>query len=287
MTLLHDVGPIVVDAGMEDARPAVNELTTRSLAHSAMTASEQLAEQQRREDTAVRGDLEAMRAFLGDHMPENTDFYLCGDPEEAGVSRDALIDLEGRGYQDSGYGERAEGKRLFDEAYRGYEQHSGLRYVILGEKQQTEDGEKVKPLAFFNYFKVGEHHGPEWAEAAAEVEMRHGLEQTPDIYIFSKLVRDPDQRRTIGDLHRLALASTLVALAKASSAGVYVETQAQPATRAMVRRAGPQYVPGLEIALDQELDVDDEGGKPSKMLIYVPSPPQQPVEAERLQDEQR
>ncbi|HEX7963033.1 MAG TPA: hypothetical protein VF466_00430 [Candidatus Saccharimonadales bacterium] len=245
-----------------------------------LTASNLSAAAERRrqglEDAAVRERLDMVKAFVdaSGKYPTGIDFFLCADPEEIGVSHDALARMERNGYENSGYGERAEGKQLFADAFRGFrpeDRLGDLRFVIV---THTDEASGVRtPVAFFDYFQVGHNLFPEVTEAAAGFVEANGLQPEPARYIVSKLVADPARAMEMRDLHRYALVGTLSALAGRHENGLFMETQAQPATRRMVRRHGETYMPGLQILLDEPLPDDGRGkGERSKLLLYIPSP---------------
>lgn len=230
----------------------------------------QHAEEQAREDKLAQEGLSQARQMLASHgrIPENVDFYFCSEPETVGVSRDQLAEMEMKGYDNSGYGHRAEGKQLFEHALRGYNNQQSLRFVIVGERGEDHT---LKPLAFFDYFKADRHISEDYAQAALAFQYEHNIQGQPDIYIISKLVADPARAKTTLDLHRYAIAAVLSALSNTSPAGVLMETQAQPATRRMVGHSAHRYIPGLQVVLDKDMDeYNDPGGKPSKMILYIP-----------------
>lgn len=226
------------------------------------------------EDQLVRDGLDRTMQFLGafGKLPENVTFELCADPEDIGISHLDIAAMETRGYANSGYGQRAEGKELFENAFRGYDpedREGDLRFVMVVETD-PETQQRI-PVAFFNYFKVRSHLFPECTEAADAFVATEGLDEEPGKYIVSKLVADPERARDMRDMHRFALVGTMISLANANN-GAFVETQAQPATRRMIRTRGEQYLPGLRTLLDLELEEYREsgGGVPSKMLLYIP-----------------
>lgn len=227
------------------------------------------------EDAAVERGLKFVKALMtaSGKFPEDLDFHVCADPNEIGISHDSLADMERRGYQNSGYGDRAEGKGLFDDAFRGYRREEivgDLRFVVVTRTEETS-GQRV-PIAFFDYFQVTRNLFPEAAAAADAFVAERGLTSEPARYIVSKLVADPSRAKELLDAHRYALVGVLGSLASLSDSGMLLETQAQPATRRMIRKHGTTYIPGLEVLLDQPLpgDRDAAGGERSKLLLYIP-----------------
>src|SRR5690606_9857782 len=148
--------------------------------------------EQLREDKAVRRGLSFVGDLLrsSDMMPRGADFYLCGDPEEIRISHESLADMERVGYQDSGYGGRAEGKGLFEKAYRGFadeDRLGDLRFVVVAKTDEATG--KRTPIAFFDYFRAGKHLFPESELVSTEFRQTRGISDA-GIYIVSKLVRD-------------------------------------------------------------------------------------------------
>jgi len=233
--------------------------------------------QQIQEDIAIRQSLATVERMLKAHskLPENIGFYLCADPTELGIPHELIEGMELRGYNNSGYRQRAEGNRLFEDALRGYD-NSVLRFVIIGENTGEGAEQSITPLAFFDYFRADTHipsEQNEYKDAASTFVRDEGLAEEPSIYVISKLVADPSRSKTTADLHRFAIAAVLNAVADTNPSGVFMETQAQPATRKMVRRSGNRHILGMKIVLDQDIQsdsIDDPGGNPSKMVLYIP-----------------
>lgn len=233
------------------------------------SSHDKLIDLQASEDEVVSESLARTQQLLHARgvIADNTGFYLCSDPEEIGIDHASLIEMEAAGYFNSGYEQRAEGKRLFSEASRGYdaEDMGELRFSIVAQKD--EDNTRLTPIAFFDYFRANKYFYPESEEAARSFIEGQNYSNQPSRYIFSKLVANPERPSGTATLHRDALFAVANGLASLNPAGIFIEAKAQPATRRMVRSI-VRYMTGSTIVLDKDIPSED-GGNPSKLLLHV------------------
>jgi hypothetical protein len=228
------------------------------------------------EDNAVETALsELMQKLHAEgRIPQSVHILLCDSPESVHMSLASLVEIERRGYRNSGYEHRAEMESHFERVFRTFAhgEHGPLRFGIIA----VEDSCGLRPLAYFDYYRVSEHLKDDdgedaYAGAAREWEDGHqGL--SPQPYIVSKLVADPRIPRALASLPGMAVATTLKALASINGHGIYIEAQAQPATRRFVAHHLGVYILGMEVILDRDIQQSNGGGAPSKLIVYVPSP---------------
>lgn len=245
------------------------------------------------QDLAVASELESFvkRLRADGRLPEDVDILFCDDmldipdlPDDelvtqsiGGVLLSRLIDIERAGFEREGYGHRVEQARFVRDAFRGCADHGPLRFVIIARRDSNGEEQSWRPLAFFDYFRTSQHVGPQYT-AAAEGWQSTRPNIRPDIIVVSKMAADPAllRDRNLVVLPGQVFAAVIKALANTDSTGVFVETEAQRASRRLVLRHLGLYLQGLEVLLDAELS-DEEmkdkgpGGRPAKMLGHVPS----------------
>ncbi len=175
--------------------------------------------------------------------------------------REEAVELERLAYNNSKYGERAEGQDLFGNQYRGAKNHGDVSYLGI----YTKDG---RLAAFFNFFQ---HRGIIFDQTRDTLASRPDLHQKP-IVVISKIARHPEHSRLLYDAgmpHRTLLSLTVFALAHQSQNGILIETQAQPDTRRMLQEKTIQkYFPLYEIALSTP--TSDADRAPHIMLLHFP-----------------
>lgn len=175
--------------------------------------------------------------------------------------RDEAAELERIAYDNSKYGERAEGQDLFANQYRGTEDHGEVSYLGI----YTREGNLA---AFFNFFQ---HRGIIFDQTRDTLSTRPDLQQKP-IVVVSKIARHPEHSRLLYDAgmpHRTLLSLTVFALAHQSKNGILIETQAQPDTRRMLQeKTIRKYFPRYEIALSTP--ASDVDRAPHVMLLHFP-----------------
>lgn len=222
---------------------------------------------QEAEDLAVESALEELmsRLAVDGYVPAGVEARLCDLPTSLRIPLAMVAHLETKAYARAQYGHRAEGLEHFDNVFRGFVEHGPLRCVVVAIK----DGCGLRPVSFFDYFRVYSHLDEEFATAAAEWESQRSDFQ-PGTYIVSKLIADPDRPRILAALPGIVLATVLQALADANNHGACVEAIAQPSTQRFVDHSLSRAIPGLEVPLNRKFEGAGDGGAPSKLLIWVP-----------------
>ncbi len=196
-----------------------------------------------------------------------------------GVALSSLVEMEEAAYLQAGYSHRAEKIEHFSGgAFRGSQDTGPLGLVIIAAQQEAEGPTvgTVRPLSYFDFFLAKSHLSEPYANAAeAWLLGKPGLH--PSIVVVSKMVADPDapRDRRIVALPGMACAAVLQALADANSSGIFVETEAQQSSQRLVFRHLRRYIPGLEpfwhdFLTDEEMQGKGAGGRPARMLGYVP-----------------
>jgi hypothetical protein len=196
-------------------------------------------------------------------MPQivrKVDFRVCSENDPQ--FRAEASQLEQAAYENSKYGDRAEGENLFEAQYRGTENHGRIAYIGVYTR-------KHELAAFFSFFQ---HKGVIFDQTKEALAQRPDLQEKP-IIVVSKIARHPNHSRLLyeaGMPHRNILSLAVFSLAARSENGILIETQAQPDTRRMLQeKTIRKYFPRYEIVLSTPTS-DEEARSPHIMLLHFP-----------------
>lgn len=175
--------------------------------------------------------------------------------------REAAVRLEQKAYQESNYGDRAEGSSLFDNQYRESKDHGKIAYIGVYTRDDIL-------IAFFSFFQ---NRGTVFSETQEYLSNNPEFQNIP-IIVVSKIARDPVYSKLLyqaGMPHRNALALTALTLAAHSPSGILIETKAQPATIRMLQEKNiVRYFPNYRILLS--IPMNDSPEAPHIMLLNFP-----------------
>lgn len=178
--------------------------------------------------------------------------------------RDRVLEMERVAYVAAGI--RPEGVDYFGEGLRGVDADDGLIHFGIKDKED-------ELLAYFSIFRAGAGEFV-FGESNEAARVSDKLE-CPN-YVFSKLIRDPDEqvryKLARSGVLRVALGGVMLKISNAEKGGYLMETHAQVGSMRLLESDMFNTIfPDAEWLLREQDDAGDDSPEAYKVLMYIPN----------------